>query len=394
MEKLSIFAWMIHRFITAHIRELLDSAPAVAILGPRQAGKTTLALEIAGERPSVYLDLEAEEDRAKLADAAAYLRGHVDELVVLDEIHRAPELFGTLRGLIDEGRRAGKRAGRFLILGSASIDLLRQSSESLAGRIAYAELTPFLLAETGERSLDRLWLRGGFPDSFLAAGERASLAWRRDFIRTYLERDIPQFGRRIPAETLRRFLVMLAHLHGGLLNQADLARSLGVDGKTVAHYLDLMVDLMLVRRLQPWHANTGKRLVKSPKVYVRDSGLLHALLGISDREALLSHPKAGDSWEGFIIENLITTAGEGAEAHFYRTAAGAEMDLVLDQGANRTAYEIKRTSAPKLTKGFHAASADLNPTRRVVIHAGAETFPLGEGVEAVGAQNLARTFSA
>lgn len=381
---------MIPRLASAHIRELLDSAPAVAILGPRQAGKTTLALELAGERPSVYLDLESEEDRAKLADAAAYLRGHADELVVLDEIHRAPELFRTLRSLIDEGRRTGRKTGRFLILGSASIDLLRQSGESLAGRIAYAELTPLLLPETGEGGLDTLWLRGGFPDSFLARSERASMTWRRDFIRTYLERDIPQFGRRIPAETLRRFLVMLAHLHGGLLNQADLARSLGVDGKTVAHYLDLMVDLMLVRRLQPWHANTGKRLVKSPKIYIRDSGLLHALLGISDREALLSHPKAGDSWEGFIIENLITTAGEGTQAHFYRTAAGAEMDLVLDEGAKRTAYEVKRTSAPKLTRGFHAASADLKPTRRIVIHAGTGNFPLGDGVEAVGAVHLAR----
>ena len=277
--------------------ELFAESPAVALLGPRQVGKTTLALEVAKSRPSVYLDLESSSDLHKLSDPELYLREHAKELVILDEIQRLPNVFPVLRGLIDRARREGRGAGQFLMLGSAAPDLLRQSSETLAGRIAYAELTPFTVTEVED--LDRLWIRGGFPESFLAPSEPASGRWRRDFIRTYLERDIPQLGARIAAETLRRFWTMLAHHQGGLLNAASLARGLAVDGKTIANYLDLFVDLLLVRRLSPWHSNVGKRLVRSPKIYIRDTGLLHQLLGLSDRESLLGHPVVGGSWEGF-----------------------------------------------------------------------------------------------
>lgn len=279
---------MIPRRLFAPLTSALAEVPAVALLGPRQAGKTTLAHEVAATRPTVYLDLESEADRAKLSEPELYLAQHVDKLVVLDEIQRTPHLFRILRGLIDKGRRSGRGTGRFLVLGPASIDLLEQSSESLAGRIRYLELGPLDAGEVGQERLDALWLHGGFPESLLAATDAASLRWRTDFIRTYLERDIPQLGPRIPAETLRRFWTMLAHQQGGLLNAAALARALAVDGKTVAAYLDLLVDLLLVRRLPPWHGNVRKRLVKSPKVYIRDSGLVHALLGIGDREALLA----------------------------------------------------------------------------------------------------------
>ena len=385
---------MIERQKYHEIVQRLAEAPAVAILGPRQVGKTTLAREVAdalaspgdAKRAPLYLDLEAEADRARLAEPALYLREHADRLVILDEIHRVPEIFRELRGLIDEGRREGNRAGRFIILGSAAIDLLRQSSETLAGRISYCELHPLNLLEVigeGEGVQNDLWLRGGFPDSFLARTDRASQTWRRDFIRTYLQRDIPQFGPRIAEETLRRFWTMLAHLQGELLNAANLARSLGVDGKTVANYLDLMVDLLLVRRLEPWHANTKKRLVKSPKIYVRDSGLMHTLLLIETRDALLGHPKLGNSWEGFVIENLLSVAPDETHANFYRTSAGAEIDLVLQFGSERWAVEIKHTAAPKLSKGFHLACEDISPTRRLVIHAGDESFPMGQGTEAL-----------
>jgi len=278
---------MIPRRLLAPLTSALAEVPAVALLGPRQAGKTTLAHEVARTRRTVYLDLESEADRAKLSEPELYLAQHVDKLVVLDEIQRTPHLFRILRGLIDKGRRSGRGTGRFLVLGSASIDLLKQSSESLAGRIRYLELGPLDAGEVGQERLDALWLRGGFPESLLAATDAASLRWRTDFIRTYLERDIPQLGPRIPAETLRRLWTMLAHQQGGLLNAAALARALAVDGKTVASYLDLLVDLLLVRRLPPWHGNVRKRLVKSPKVYIRDSGLVHALnlLGALDARA-------------------------------------------------------------------------------------------------------------
>ena len=375
---------MIERHLTTDLRLLLEQSPAVALLGPRQVGKTTLALRIAESRPSLYLDLESDVDRLKLADPEHYLTEHEDELVILDEVHRLPNLFQPLRGLIDRGRRAGRRSGQFLLLGSAGIDLLKQSGESLAGRIAYLELPPINALEAGADQLHLLWLRGGFPESLLAQDDTASLRWRRDFIRTYLERDIPQFGPRIPAETLRRFWTMLAHHQGGLLNAAQLARSLGVDGKTVAAYLDLMVDLLLVRRLPPWYCNVGKRLIKSPKVYVRDSGLVHALLGLDDREALLGHPIAGQTWESMVIESLIASAPAGTEAYFYRTAAGAEIDLLLALPGNVLwAIEIKRGLVPKLDRGFYHASADLKPDRQFVVYSGDERFTLGKGIDVI-----------
>ena len=380
---------MIYRLAEARISDLLTRFPAVAVLGPRQVGKTTLARRIVQElgAAAVYLDLELPSHRAKLSDPELYFSSQEDRLVVLDEIQRVPGLFEVLRGVIDERRRQGRRHRQFLLLGSASIDLLQQSSETLAGRIAYSELTPLLAEEVATKKRgdrDRLWLRGGFPDSFLAADEAASVEWREEFIGTYLERDIPLLGPRIPAETLRRFWTMLAHEQGTLLNAASVAGAIGVSGQTVGRYLDLMVDLLLVRRLPPWSKNAGKRLVRSPKVYVRDSGLVHALLGLRDLDAVLGHPVTGGSWEGFVIENVLAAAPSGTSACFYRTAVGAEIDLVLDlPPKERWAIEIKRSSAPVLSKGFYLGCGDIKATRRMVVHAGEETFGLGDGVEAV-----------
>ena len=381
---------MVPRRITGRLIDLLRHYPAVGLLGPRQVGKTTLALEIAGHRPSIYLDLESTADRARLADPEHYFADHEDELVILDEVHRVPELFQTLRGVIDSGRRRGKKAGRFLLLGSASIDLLKQSGETLAGRITYMELESFDALEVPADELNKLWIRGGFPSSFLAEDDVSSLKWRRDFIRTYLEREIPQLGPRIPAETLRRFWTMLAHNQAELLNAANLARGLGVDGKTVAGYLDLLVDLLLVRRLSAWHRNDGKRLVKSPKVFVRDTGIAHALLGLKNKEDVLGHPVAGQTWETLAIETLIAAAPEGTEASFYRTSAGAEIDLVLRLPNHQLwAVEIKRSSAPKVEKGFHSASADLKPHKQFLAYSGTERFSLGGKIEAIGLAGLA-----
>jgi uncharacterized protein len=378
---------MIEREALPIVTAMLDHHAAVGLLGPRQVGKTTLALAIAKTRASVYLDLEDRSDRAKIAEPELYLPEHADKLVILDEIQQAPDLFAVLRGRIDKGRREGRRTGQFLILGSASPDLLRQSAESLAGRIAYFDLGPLSPTEVGptQKARDRLWLRGGFPESFTAPNDEASLAWREAFIRTYLERDIPQLGPRIPAETLRRFWTMLAHNQGAMLNAARLASSLAVSGQSIARYLDLMVDLLLVRRLPPWSSNAGKRLVKAPKVYVRDSGLAHALLGITTLDDLVGHPVAGLSWEGLIIEALIAAAPRGTDAFFYRTADGAEIDLLLTLPGNRRwAIEIKRSLAPKVEKGFHLACADIAPYRARVIYPGKERFPMTTAIEAMG----------
>ena len=380
---------MIARTALATLENALGQFPVVALLGPRQVGKTTLALELAhrlGEERVRYLDLESAEDRARLVDPAAYLESLTGRLVILDEIHRTPDLFPVLRGLVDRRRRAGLRAGQFLVLGSASLDLLRQSAESLAGRVAYVELTGLRVDEVGRDSptIDRLWVRGGFPDSFLAATDAASRAWRDAFMRTYLERDIPQLGPRVPSETLRRFWTMLAHAQGQPFNAARIGAGLGVSGQTVARYLDLMVDLLLVRRLQPWSGNVGKRLVRSPRTYVRDSGLVHALLHLSTLDDVLGHPVAGASWEGMVIESLIGAAGN-VPAFFYRTSAGAEVDLVFDAGAGRRyAIEVKRSTAPALSKGFWNACDDLAVTEAIVAYPGAERFPLASGVEALG----------
>lgn len=382
---------MIERRIAVELNALVDSTPAVALLGPRQVGKTTIAQTLGEQRPSIYLDLESDADRAKLAEPELYLAQHEDELVILDEVHRLPDLFQNLRGLIDRGRRKGLKSGRFLLLGSASVDLLRQSGESLAGRIAYLEMRPVDGLEVPGGDIGRLWARGGFPDSFLAPNDRVSQRWRQDFIRTYLERDIPLLGPRIPAETLRRFWTMLAHRQSGLLNAADFARALGVDGKTVASYLDLLVDLLLVRRLEPWHANTGKRLVKSPRVYVRDSGLTHTLLGLATVEDVLAHPVAGASWEGFVIETLIAAAPEGSRANFYRTSAGAEIDLVLTlPGGRRWAIEIKRSLTPKVERGFHSACEDLAPEQRFVVYPGDEAYPIKDDIQVIALPALGR----
>ena len=389
---------MFPRQIIAELNGYLDEFPAVAILGPRQAGKTTLAHQVAGRAmssgtamPTLYLDLETPTDLAQLSDPSAFFARHADRLVILDEVQRAPGMFSVLRGVIDQRRRAGARSGQFLLLGSASIDLLAQSSESLAGRLAYVELAPFVVTELPAADAampGALWLRGGFPDAYLSRSDAASLRWRQQFITTYLERDIPLLGPRIPAQTLRRLWTMLAYEQAQVLNAARLAASLGVSGQTIARYLDLLCDLLLVRRLQPWARQSSKRLVKAPKVYVRDSGLVHALLGLGTAHALLAHPVAGGSWEGWILENLLACTPQGTQASYYRTAVGAEIDLVLElpgtaAGSAVWAIEIKRSSAPSVSRGFHVGCDDIGATRRLVVSSANARFPMAGGIEHV-----------
>ena len=380
---------MIERRHTRRVLQFLEELPAVALLGPRQVGKTTLARAIAAESPDcLYLDLENPRDVARLADPGRYLELHADRLVILDEIQRMPDLFRVLRGQIDERRRGGRRSRHFLLLGSASDRLMRQSSESLAGRIVYHELPGLDALEVGSGH-DSLWLRGGFPDSFTARSDAASARWRLNFVRTYLERDIPQFGVRVPAGTLRRFWTMLGHRQGGLLNASELARGLDVSAPAVTRYVDLLSDLMLVRRLPPWFANVGKRLVKAPKVYIRDSGVLHSLLGLGTLDDVLSHPVVAASWEGFVIENLIAAAPSGTGAWFYRTRAGAEIDLLLHLPDRRLwAVAVKRSAAPRAGKGFELAASDLEADERFVVHPGREPFPLSRTTVAVPLADL------
>jgi predicted AAA+ superfamily ATPase len=389
---------MIERSITAFIEQSLSDQAAAAIIGPRQVGKTTLARAIADRRPtSVYLDLEAREDRDRLSEPALFLRQYENSLVVLDEIHRVPELFSSLRGVIDQGRRTGHGKGRFLILGSASIDLLRQSSESLAGRITYIKMGPFNVMElpADEPTLLQLWNWGGFPGSYLAPNDTVSLRWRADFIRTYLERDVPLFGPRVPAGVLERLWTMLAHGQGTLLNASRLASALQITAPTVQRYIDLLADLLLVRRLPPFHSNAGKRLVKSPKVYIRDSGLVHALLGLKTFKDLAGHPVSGSSWEGFVIENLLAAAPERTTASFYRTSAGAEIDLLLEiPGHGLWAIEVKRSLSGRPEKGFYIACQDLKPDRQFVVNAGLEQYPIDANITAIGLPPLARLLSA
>ena len=377
---------MLKRTQLDRVTAALGARAAVALLGPRQVGKTTLALDIATRIPAVYLDLERPSDLARLQDADRYFETVSDKLIILDEIQRLPELFPIMRSRIDINRRHGRRAGQFLLLGSATNELLSQASESLAGRITYIELSPLNVLEVGAEHLDKLWSLGGFPDAFLDPD--GSFEWRQDLIRTYLERDIPALGPRISATALRRFWTMLAHHQGQLFNASQFAGSLGVTSPTTNSYLDLMVDIMLVRRLSPWFENVGKRLIKSPKTYVRDSGLLHALLGLENYDDVLGHPVAGGSWEGFVIENLLAVAPKATQPFFYRTSAGAEIDLLLRFGKELWAVEVKRSSAPVLTKGFFHACDDVKPTARFVVHAGQDTFPLRAEVTALPLPDL------
>ena len=385
----------IPRQIAQVVRQrLLQASPAVVLLGPRQVGKTTLARQIAADWPqgALYLDMEMPSDRQRLSDAEAYLRAQSPKLVVVDEIHRVPELFAVLRGLIDERRASGQRFGHFLLLGSASLDLMRQSSESLAGRVAYLEMGAITAdeAQAAQLPLDQLWSRGGFPDSTLAGSDALSLMWRQDFIRSYLERDVPMFAPRMPAQTLGRLWTMLAHQQGGLLNQARLAASLDVTAPTLTRYVDLLVDLQLVRRLMPWSVNLGKRLVKSPKVYVRDSGLVHALLGLQTTDDLLGHPVLGASFEGWVIETLVQRLPADARAWFYRSHQGAEIDLLIERGGRpQIAIEVKRSSAPSPGKGFAQACDDLEVAQRWLVYPGTERYPLRHGAQAIGVVELA-----
>lgn len=388
---------MLKRLITDRLNKNIARVPAVALLGARQVGKTTLAKAIAKEQDSLYLDLESPEDLLKLSDPSSFLRSHSEKLVILDEIQRAPDLFMVLRGLIDENRQDGRKTGQFLLLGSASMDLLRQSSESLAGRISYINMTGLNILETGNdrKDIQRLWLRGGFPESYLAADDEAAMEWQEDLIGTYLERDIPQMGFQVPSTRLRRLWTMLAHLQGETINYSKLATNLEVDGKTVTHYIDILTDLLLVRRIEPWHANVKKRLVKSPRYYVRDSGVLHRLLGIGSYDALLSNPILGKSWEGFVVENIHSVLPRLAETYFYRTSAGAEVDLVIKMpNAEVWAVEIKHGVAPKLGKHFNQTCEDVGATRKYVVYGGDDEFPIGNDVRMISLPKLMQALQA
>lgn len=384
---------MLDRRLAQTIVSRLERMPAVVLLGPRQVGKTTLAKQVAKRWPtSHYVDLETSPDRDRLKrDPRLYLKDHADDLVVLDEVQRVPGLFQELRGIIDRGRQGEGRAnGRFLLLGSASQELLAQSGESLAGRVSYQELTPLGVTEVPSEEHDRLWVRGGFPESFLAPDGSVSQEWRSSLIKTYLERDIPELGVRIPSEALDRLWTMLAHNQGCVLNAAHLARNLGVDGKTVVRYIDVLADLMLVRRLQPYFVNVGKRLTKSPKVFIRDSGLVHTPLGIAGNDSLVRHPVVGASWEGFVIENLLALRGSGIHPipGFYRTATGAEIDLLLEWPDEKWAIEVKRSLNPVPERGFYSAIDDVKPSRSFVVYPGTERFRIAPNIEAISLPDL------
>lgn len=371
---------LIHRIHTKKLRDLLKQMPSVALLGPRQVGKTTLAKQLLQKDKVQYLDLESPADRNKLTDPISYFERFSQQLVILDEIQRVPDLFQTLRGLIDQRRQNGQKNGHFLFLGSASMDLLRQSSESLAGRISYiylGGLSSLEIPGISEKSIFNLWFRGGFPDSFLAANDNAAMSWLANFILTYIERDIPQMGVRIPSQRLYRFWSMLAHLQGETLNKSNLASNLEVDAKTVTNYLDLMEDLLLVRRINPWHGNGQKRLIKSPRYYIRDSGFVHQLLRIKDHQELFAHPIVGKSWEGFVMEQIHLILPNEVSTYFYRTSHGAEVDLIIEWSMQeRWVIEIKFGKAPKLNPSFNAIVNDLKATRSFVIYGGKDRYPL------------------
>lgn len=383
---------MFVRDIENKVLKTLAYTPVVALLGPRQVGKTTLALEISKNHPSIYLDLESPRDILKLDDPIGYLSDHKDKLIILDEVQRMPDIFMTLRGIVDERRREGQKGFQFLILGSASIELLKQSSETLAGRISYIHMGGLMVSEVkpkNKQEQDKLWLRGGFPDSYSADTEEISIEWRQNFIKTYLEKDVPQLGFRIPADRLRRLWVMLSHLQGEAVNYSSIAQSLEIDSKTVSYYLDILVDLLLVRRLEPWFANTKKRLTKSPRYYVRDSGILHSLLDINSYENLISNPINGKSWEGFVLENILASVPSSTKSYYYRTATGVEIDLLLQfSSEDLWAIEIKKGVAPKIKPGFYSACAELNVTKRFVVYSGDDKFSIANCTTVISLEKM------
>jgi uncharacterized protein len=392
---------MIPRYADLTLERRLAESAAVVMLGPRQVGKTTLAREVADRRSpgAVYLDLERPADRRRLADPDGYLRAQAPRLVVLDEVHRVPELFEVLRGVIDDNRRAGFRTGQFLLLGSASLDLMSMSSESLAGRVAHLDLAGIDVDEAAAVGIgeEQVWLRGGFPESLTAVDEQVSARWRADLVRSYLERDVPMFAPRLPAETLRRLWTMIAHTSGGLFNASRLAAGLGVSSPTVDRYVDLLCDLGLVRRLAAWHVNAGKRLTRSPKVFVRDTGLLHALLEITTLDGLLGHPAVGPSFESFAVEAVVGAAPDALRPYHYRTALGDEIDLVLVRGGRPVlAVEVKRSTAPVVSAGFHRTVADLGIERAYVVHpdTGRDPYAASAGVTVIGLTSLVRLLRA
>ncbi len=374
---------MIQRLtIFSTLKAAIQRSRVVVLSGPRQCGKTTLARELLSEDSANYFDLEDPASLARLDEPMTALRP-LKGLVVVDEVQRRPDLFPVLRVLAD---RKGTPA-RFLMLGSASGDLLRQRSESLAGRMEYVTIGGFTLSELSASAEPQLWRRGGFPLSYLAKTETESLAWRKSFVRTLLERDFPQWGVRVPSAALQRFWTMLAHYHGQVWNAAEPARALGVSESTTRRYLDLLTDALMIRQLQPWHANLGKRQVKAPKVYVRDTGLLHHLLGIDTAKALVSHPKLGASWEGFVIEQMLMMEPHD-DAYFWATHQGAEIDLILRRGNRLLGVECKRADAPRLTPSIRIALEDLGLERIAVIYPGNKRFPLSDNVEAIPLDEL------
>ena len=383
-----IYGMLLDRNTTfSALNEALAESSAVVLLGPRQVGKTTLARALADQEGALYLDLERAADRRRLDDAGAFLRAHSDRLLVIDEVHRAPKLFAELRGVIDERRRAGQRFKQFLLLGSASLELIQTSAETLAGRVTYLELNPINCqeAEAANVSVDTLWQRGGFPESLLASSDRASFKWRQNFVRSYLERDVPMFAPRISSAMISRLWTMLANDQGGILNLARLGQALGISAQTINRYIDLLVDLLLVRRLPAWSGNLNKRLVRSPRMYIRDSGLVHSLLEIEDGYQLQGHVAVGTSWEGFVIESIINAVAPRLKPYFFRTQDGAEIDLVLERaGKPFIAIEVKRSSAPKVQHGFYLACDQLNIMHRYVIAPVDEAYPIKGGVQVLG----------
>ncbi len=393
---------MIIRTLEKNLIGAINAVPVVALLGPRQVGKTTLALDLVHKKIGKkihYMDLELDSDLARLEDPETYLRQFSDTLLIIDEVQRKPDLFRVLRGLVDYRKRQGETSGQFLLLGSASRDLLQHSSETLAGRIRYLELTSFLIKEIRHTeglgfNPDKLWFRGGFPNSYLAPNDEESWLWRGDFIATYVERDIPLMGPKVAASQIKRFWQMLAHYHGQQINLSGIGKSLESNHTTIRNYLDILTDFYMVRQIQPWSGNTKKRLVKSPKIYLRDTGLLHRLLNLSSFDDLLGHPHCGASWEGFLIENIINSLSDKWRYSYYRTASQTEIDLVLEGPRQETwAVEIKRSVAPKVSAGFHKAAEDIGATKKFVVYGGQEQFPLSHDTQAIGITDFLEVIS-